>query len=61
MTLESNMKIKFEVELDTENEQDIDLVEELLDYVNDFKEMLEQPQQNLNKHSNNKTKKKAQR
>ena len=54
------MKIKFEVELDTENEQDIDLVEELLDYVNDFKEMLEQPQQNLNKHSNN-NKKKAQR
>jgi len=54
------MKIKFEVELDTENEQDIDLVEELLDYVNDFKEMLEQPQQNLNKRNNN-TKKKAQR
>ena len=56
-----NMKIKFEVELDTENEQDIDLVEELLDYVNDFKEMLERPQQNLNKHSNNNNKKKAQR
>ena len=50
------MKIKLEVELDTENEQDIDLVEEILDYVNNFKEMLEQPQQNLNKHSNNKKK-----
>jgi len=46
------MKIKFEVELDTENEQDIDLVDELLDYVNDFKQMLEQPQQNLNKRNN---------
>ena len=55
------MKIKLEVELDTENEQDIDLVEEILDYVNDFKQMFEQPQQNLNKHSNNNNKKKAQR
>ena len=40
MTLESNMKIKFEVELDTESEQDVELIEKLTVLVNDLKEQM---------------------
>ena len=34
------MKIKFEVELDTESEQDVELIEKLTVLVNDLKEQL---------------------
>ena len=36
-----NMKIKFEVELDTENEQDVDLVEELLEKLRELAEKIQ--------------------
>ena len=34
------MKIKFEVELDTESEQDVELIEKLTALVNDLKEQI---------------------
>ena len=34
------MKIKFEVELDTESEQDVELIEKLTVLVNELKEQL---------------------
>ena len=34
------MKIKFEVELDTENEQDVEVIEKLTVLVNQLKEQL---------------------
>jgi hypothetical protein len=34
------MKIKFEVELDTESEQDVELIEKLTVLVNDLKEQM---------------------
>ena len=34
------MKIKFEVELDTESEQDVELIEKLTALVNDLKEQM---------------------
>ena len=40
MTLESNMKIKIEVELDTESDQDVALIEKVADLVNELKEQL---------------------
>ena len=55
------MKIKVEVEIDTENEQDLNTIEDVLYYIQDIKEILETKQQNLNKHtspknSNNRSK-----
>jgi len=40
LTLESNMKIKIEVELDTESDQDVALIEKVADLVNELKEQL---------------------
>ena len=34
------MKIKFEVEIDTENEQDVEVIEKLTALVNELKEQL---------------------
>ena len=36
-----NMKIKFEVELDTENEQDVDLVDELIEKLRELAEQIQ--------------------
>ena len=52
------MKIKLEVELDTEKQDDLELVEDLFEQLQDIKEILETRQQNLNKRTN--TKKKVQ-
>ena len=35
------MKIKFNVELDTDNERDLELVDDLLERLQELKEMLE--------------------
>ena len=40
------MKIKFEVELDTDNKRDKEIIEELLDRLQELKEMVEYGQQN---------------
>ena len=40
MTLETDMKIKLEVELDTESEQDVEIIEKVVALVNDLKEQL---------------------
>ena len=41
MTLETSMKIKFEVELDTESEQDVTIIEKVVALVEELKEQLE--------------------
>ena len=41
MTLENNMKIKIELEIDTENQQDLNTVEEVIEKLVELKEMLE--------------------
>jgi len=46
------MKIKLEVEVDTENQQDLNIIEEVLDQIQDLKELFEISQQNLNKQQN---------
>ena len=43
------MKIKLEIELDTDKQTDLDLVDDLLDELTSFREILETKQQNLNK------------
>ena len=50
------MKIKLEIELDTDNQTDLDLVDDLIDELANFREILEIKQQNLNKHNNTKKK-----
>ena len=55
MTLETNMKVKIEVELDTEKQNDLDMIEDLFFQLQDIREILEERQKNLNKR-NNKTK-----
>ena len=55
MTLETNMKVKIEVELDTEKQNDLDMIEDLFFQLQDIREILEDRQKNLNKR-NNKTK-----
>ena len=40
MTLETSMKIKLEVELDTEREQDVQLIEKVVALVDELKEQL---------------------
>jgi len=41
LTLENNMKIKIELEIDTENQQDLNTVEEVIEKLVELKEMLE--------------------
>jgi hypothetical protein len=40
LTLEISMKIKLEVELDTESEQDVQLIEKVVALVDELKEQL---------------------
>jgi hypothetical protein len=40
LTLETSMKIKLEVELDTESEQDVQLIEKVVALVDELKEQL---------------------
>ena len=56
MTLETNMEIEVKVLLDTEKQQDFDMIEEVLFQLQDIKELLEVKQQNLNKRTTNKRK-----
>ena len=48
------MKIKFEVELDTEKQKDLDIMEDVIFHLQDVRELLEERQENLNKSNNNK-------
>jgi len=48
------MKIKLEIELDTDEQTDLDLVEDLINELSNFREILETKQQNLNKHNTKK-------
>ena len=43
------MKIKFEVELDTEKQKDLDLVDDIIYQLQDVRELLDNHQENLNK------------
>ena len=43
------MKIKFEVELDTEKQRDMELVDDIIFQLQDVKDMLDEYQENLNK------------
>ncbi len=50
------MKIKLEVELDTDKQTDLNMVEDVLCQLNDVRELLEDHEDNLNnntKHKNN--------
>ena len=49
MTLETSMKIKFEVELDTEKQKDMELVDDIIYQLQDVRDLLEDYQENLNK------------
>jgi len=40
LTLETSMKIKLEIELDTESEQDVELIEKVVALVEGLKEQL---------------------
>jgi hypothetical protein len=42
------MKIKLEVELDTDKKTDLNMVEDVLDQLNDVRELLEDYEENLN-------------
>ena len=46
------MKLKIEVEMDTEKQNDLELVEDLFFQLQDIKEILEERQKNLNKRNN---------
>ena len=48
------MKVKLEVELDSDKQEDLELIEDVLYYIQDIKEILETRQQNLNKRTNTK-------
>ena len=52
------MKLTFNVEFDTDNKDDLELVEDALYYLQEIKELIEKPKQNLNKRNYN-TKKKV--
>jgi len=43
------MKIKFEVELDTEKQRDMELVDDIIYQLQDVRDLLEDYQENLNK------------
>lgn len=51
------MKVKLEVELDTDKETDLNMIQDLMDQLDDFRDILEAKQQNLNKRTNNKQRK----
>jgi hypothetical protein len=48
LTLETNMKIKVELELDTDNEEDLKKIEEAMYQLQQVKEILEKLDKNLN-------------
>jgi len=50
------MKIKLEIELDTDNNTDLELVDDLIDELSNFREILETKQQILNNRNNTKKK-----
>jgi len=53
------MKVKLEVELDTEKQKDLDMIEDVIYHLQDVREILEEHQENLNnstKHKNNRRK-----
>jgi hypothetical protein len=51
------MKIKFELELDTEKQKDLDMVEDVMFHLQDVRDLLEEHQENLNnRNTNNKRK-----
>ena len=54
MTLEIKMKIKLEIELDTDKQTDLELVDDIINELTSFREILEQRNKNLNKHSKTK-------
>ena len=56
MISETNMKIKVEVELDTEKQRDLDMVEDVIFHLQDVRELLEERQENLNNNSNKRKK-----
>ena len=47
------MKIDINVEFDTDKKEDLELIEDVLYYIQDIKEILETKQQNLNKNPSN--------
>lgn len=51
------MKIKLEIELDTDKQTDLNMIQDLMDQLDDFRDILEAKQQNLNKRTNNKQRK----
>jgi len=55
LTLETRMKVKFEVELDTEKQKDMELVEDIIYQLQDVRDLLEDYQENLNKQQTKKT------
>jgi hypothetical protein len=55
LTLETSMKIKFEVELDTEKQRDMELVDDIIFQLQDVRDLLEDYQENLNKQQTKKT------
>jgi hypothetical protein len=55
LTLETSMKIKFEVELDTEKQKDMELVDDIIYQLQDVRDLLEDYQENLNKQQTKKT------
>lgn len=48
------MKIKLEVEIDTEKQNDLALVEDLFEQLQDVRELLEEHQENLNNNTKQK-------
>jgi hypothetical protein len=50
------MKINVNVEFDSDKKEDLELIEDALYYLQEIKEILEQPKQNLNKRTNTKKK-----
>ena len=48
------MKIKLEIELDTDKLTDLDLIDDLMDELTSFREILETKLQNQNKHNTKK-------
>ena len=50
------MKIDFNIQFDTDKKEDLDIVEELLFQLQDIKEIIEVKQENLNKRTTNKNK-----
>lgn len=50
------MKLNINVEFDTDTKKDFELVEDMLYYLQEIKEILEQPKQHLNTRTNTKKK-----